>query len=77
MSTAQAGIAEPAQNAPPTSYRDLLESVPDALNGLKADDPRLGLRDDEQAFELQTPMLPLSKGWETDSKRSHDASSRP
>ena len=62
MSTAQAGIAEPAQNTPPTSYRDLLESVPDALDGLKADDPRLGLCDYEQAFELQTPMLPLSNG---------------
>jgi hypothetical protein len=41
MNTAQAGIAEPAQSTPTTSYRDLLEPVPDALNALKVDDARI------------------------------------
>jgi hypothetical protein len=41
MTTAQAGIAEPAQNTPAASYRDLLDPVPDALSALKADDARV------------------------------------
>jgi len=40
MSGAQSAVAAPAQNTPPTSYRDLLEPVPDALNALKIDDAR-------------------------------------
>ena len=41
MTAAQAAVAEPTQSAPPASYRDLLEPIPDALNVLKADDARL------------------------------------
>jgi hypothetical protein len=41
MSAAQSAIAEPTQNTPPISYRDLLESIPDALNALKLDDARI------------------------------------
>jgi hypothetical protein len=41
MSAAQSAIAEPTQNTPPTSYRDLLEPIPDALNALKIDDARI------------------------------------
>jgi hypothetical protein len=41
MSAAQSAVAEPVQNEPPASYRDLLEPVPDALNALKADDARI------------------------------------
>jgi hypothetical protein len=42
MSAAQMAVAESStQNAPATSYRDLLEPVPDALNALKADDARI------------------------------------
>jgi hypothetical protein len=41
MNAAQSALAEAAQNAPSTSYRDLLEPVPDALNALKADDARI------------------------------------
>ena len=39
----QAAAASPAQtqSAPATSYRDLLDPVPDALSQLKADDARL------------------------------------
>ena len=40
MSGAQSAVAAPTQNTPPTSYRDLLEPVPDALNALKIDDAR-------------------------------------
>ncbi|MGC2075192.1 MAG: hypothetical protein WA728_03990 [Xanthobacteraceae bacterium] len=41
MNAAQTALAEPVQNAPPTSYRNLLEPVSDALNALKADDARI------------------------------------
>jgi hypothetical protein len=41
MNAVQSALAKAVQNAPPTSYRDLLESVPDALNALKADDARI------------------------------------
>jgi DNA-binding PucR family transcriptional regulator len=41
MSAAQSALAKALQNAPPTSYRGLLEPVPDALNALKADDARI------------------------------------
>jgi hypothetical protein len=41
MSAAQSAVAEPTQNTPPTSYRDLLEPIPDALNALKIDDARI------------------------------------
>jgi hypothetical protein len=41
MSAAQSAAAEPTPNTPPTSYRDLLEPVPDALNALKIDDARI------------------------------------
>ena len=41
MTAAQAAVAEPTQSAPPASYRDLLEPIPDALHALKADDARL------------------------------------
>ena len=41
ISGAQAGIAQPTQNTSPTSYRDLLEPVPDALNALRVDDARI------------------------------------
>ena len=41
MSAAQSAVAEPTRNTPPTSYRDLLEPVPDALNALKIDDARI------------------------------------
>jgi hypothetical protein len=41
MSAAQSAVAEPTQNTPPTSYRDLLEPIADALNALKIDDARI------------------------------------
>lgn len=41
MSAVQSAIAAPIQNTPPTSYRDLLEPVPDAMNALKIDDARI------------------------------------
>ncbi|MGC2076052.1 MAG: hypothetical protein WA728_08475, partial [Xanthobacteraceae bacterium] len=40
MSAVQSAVAAPTQNTSPTSYRDLLEPVPDALNALKIDDAR-------------------------------------
>jgi autotransporter translocation and assembly factor TamB len=41
MSAAQSAVAEPTPNTPPTSYRDLLEPIPDAVNALKIDDARI------------------------------------
>jgi hypothetical protein len=41
MSGAQSAVAAPTQNTSPTSYRDLLEPVPDALNALKTDDAQI------------------------------------
>jgi hypothetical protein len=40
MSAAQSVVAEPTQSTP-SSYRDLLEPVPDALIALKMDDTRI------------------------------------
>lgn len=41
MTAAQSAVASPAPSTQPTSYRELLEPVPDALNALKVDDARL------------------------------------
>jgi hypothetical protein len=41
MTGAQAAPAQPTELAPATSYRDLLDPVPNALPMLKADDARL------------------------------------
>jgi hypothetical protein len=44
MSAAQATAVPPTANAPPPSYRELLNPVADALPALKADDARLAQR---------------------------------
>lgn len=41
MTSAQASPAQPTELAPVTSYRDLLDPIPNALTLQKADDARL------------------------------------
>ena len=52
MSGAQSAVAAPAQNTPPTCYRDLLEPVPDALNALKIDDARTRSMNEDQRSKV-------------------------
>ena len=55
MTAAQSAVAEPTQNTPPTSYRDLLEPIPDALNALKIDDARIAATQGGEQVALHYP----------------------
>jgi hypothetical protein len=53
--------ATPAQNtelAPATSYRDLLDPIPNAVPMLKADDARLAERSAEQVAQISVQLGP-------------------
>jgi hypothetical protein len=52
-----AHAATPAQATEPTSYRDLLNPVPDAVAALKADDAQTAQKTEAAAHEMQVAQV--------------------
>ena len=52
-----AQAAAPAQGTEPTSYRDLLNPVPNAVATLRADDAQVAQKTEEDANEMQVAQV--------------------